>query len=428
MLDFTDPATGKAASRVCFIGRNGTGKTTVLRQLEQFLRTIQRTRFTHIPSSIELELGERLFVFSQKSSDCAAVFDLANAPKADSLPQSQQELEEYAERHGGTLLAPQDALAREIHLDPSNSLLAFMSAEAKTNQALHIEDVPATKLNDALALMKQIPYHHQISTETVQKMWQMLVYLVKRRESDRQDFELRHENLSKTKQQLIDEFDNFYPDVLDKIAELWDPILEPAGLEFDRKNAKIPVQLSENLKAYVRLRGTGERIQYSDLATGIRNVLFNVGYLFLLYFNRKIEHGLVLIDEPENSLFPDFLFELMTTLDRIVGDQTQMFVATHSPIVAAQFEPHERIILEFDDERFVTAAKGSAPKGDDPNDVLLQDFRLPEVMGPAGRDAWSRYVELRQQIRRKRDSSQHADLEKLLEQAADLGRRYGFVD
>jgi len=297
-----------------------------------------------------------------------------------------------------------------------------MSAEHRVNHAFNIQDVPSTTLNQSLTLSQSFGARHEISNDTVANMWSLLVYLIKQRESDRNDYENRAENLEKTKKQLIAEFDSQNPPVLDRLAKFWDRILAPVGLEFDIENARLPIQLTDNLHAYIRRKDTKEQVPYHALSTGIRNFLFRFGHLYLLYFNRNIENGFVLIDEPEDSLFPDFQFELMDVLDELVGDTTQMFVATHSPIIAAQFEPHERIVLDFDDDFYVTAAKGKAPKGDDPNDVLRQDFGLPEVMGPAGVAAWERYVELRTRLRHAPEVAKPG----LLEEAAELGRRYGF--
>ena len=53
--------------------------------------------------------------------------------------------------------------------------------------------------------------------------------------------------------------------------------------------------------------------------TAYRRFLFRIGHLYLLYFQRDIQRGFVLVDEPENSLFPDFLFDLMEVYDEIVG-------------------------------------------------------------------------------------------------------------
>lgn len=366
-LDFTHPENGRALNRICLIGRNGTGKSTVLRVL-------------------------------------------AGQVHSQSWQQGGVNIEELQLEFSA---GPQSST-------PADAALVHWRAEAPNNEAMGIHDVPEVTLDQALG--ETFAYKNAISDATVSQMWRKLIYLVNKRENDRQKYETRPENLDKTKAQLIAEFDSSNPPVLKRLAELWNAILAPAGLELDVENATIPVQLTENLHAYVRHKETKQRVPYEALSTGIRNFLFKVGHLFLIYFNRRIDPGFVLIDEPENSLFPDFLFELVSTIDEIVGENTQLFVATHSPIVAAQFEPHERVILDFDDEFFVTARRGRAPKGDDPNDVLEQDFGLPDVMGPAGRQAWARYVELIREIRRASDSRK----QQLVDEAADLGRRYGF--
>ncbi|OXA76236.1 hypothetical protein B0A58_07495 [Flavobacterium branchiophilum NBRC 15030 = ATCC 35035] len=36
-IDFTDPKTGEPVNKVCFIGKNGTGKTTILRIINEFV-------------------------------------------------------------------------------------------------------------------------------------------------------------------------------------------------------------------------------------------------------------------------------------------------------------------------------------------------------------------------------------------------------
>jgi len=403
LLDFTDPD-GNAAKRICFIGRNGTGKTTILRLLNHAVME-------------QLRVPEQLILEAARSAETCAVWNDHGAHQA---VDATEDIGGLYERH-----RTGDATRRfrEVETWLEGGLLVDVLAEASRNDLVGLNDVPETSLSDALVLEKGMAFRHEVSNATVREMWRLFVYLVKKRESDRQVFETREENLEKTKRQLIEEFDADNRSVLDELAVLWDRILEPAGLKFDIERARIPVQLNENLHAYVVQRSTGRRVPYGALSTGMRNFLFRVGHLFLLYFNREVDPGFVLIDEPENSLFPDFLFELTSILDDIVGDTTQLFVATHSPIVAAQFEPHERIILDFDDDHYVVARKGTAPVGDDPNDVLRQDFGLPHVMGPKGREAWDRYVELRKQIRKAPPDRK----DELVDEAAELGRRYGFA-
>ncbi|MBL0266501.1 MAG: AAA family ATPase [Leptospiraceae bacterium] len=107
----------------------------------------------------------------------------------------------------------------------------------------------------------------------------------------------------------------------------------------------------------------------------MRNYIFRIGHIYSLYFNREVKRGFLLLDEPENSLYPDFLFDWMETFLEIIKDKngennTQVFISTHNPIIAAQFEPYERIILEWDENAHVISRKGKSPVGDDPNDIL----------------------------------------------------------
>ena len=175
----------------------------------------------------------------------------------------------------------------------------------------------------------------------------------------------------------------------------------------------------------MQVRASGERVPYAGLSTGIRNFLFRLGHLFLLYFNRQVERGFLLVDEPENSLFPDFLFTLMESYEEILApggvNRTQAFFATHSPIVAAQFEPHERILLDWQDGA-VVVRRGVAPKGDDPNDLLRRDFQLPHLMGPEGQKKWQEYQDLRKKLR----SAPEADRPALMAEALAIGNAYGF--
>jgi hypothetical protein len=130
----------------------------------------------------------------------------------------------------------------------------------------------------------------------------------------------------------------------------------------------------------------------------------------------------VIIDEPENSLYPDFLFDLMAYYER-TAPGAQMFFATHSPIVAAQFKPEERFILEFDAERGVVVRRGVTPEGDDPNDVLLKDFAVRTLYGEKGLNSWKRFSELNRLIA---SASEPATRKALLKEYLEIGKAYNF--
>lgn len=127
-------------------------------------------------------------------------------------------------------------------------------------------------------------------------------------------------------------------------------------------------------------------------------------------------------------LFPDFLYDLITTYQEVFIDKngennTQFFVSTHSPIIAAQFEPYERIILEWDKEGWVKAYKGNAPIGDDPNDILEKDFGIRNIMGKKGQEMWEEFLQLKEKLRRSTDEKEK---DKLVDRITELGTAYNF--
>ena len=395
VLDFTHPETGDALDRVCLIGRNGTGKTTALRHLEFFLRRVGHagTLVNH-SGAVEFEYdGLRFTALSAPEGRTMLKGDHARIDVSALVRTPPGEFGALTSA-SGVVPPVSDVLSAAVpRLVAGDDLVVWSRAEAAHDLGVRL-DVPKTNINEALALGRDFPLRHDVSNAHIAEMWKLLVYLVKQRDADRQAFENRPESLQKTKAQLIEEFDAAHPFVLDELAELWDQVLEPAGLMFDVERARIPIQLTDNLEAFVVRRTDKRQIRYGELSTGTRNFLFRVGHLFLIFFRSTYERAFVLIDEPEDCLFPDFLFDVMGIYERIVGPGTQMFVATHNPIVAAQFEPYERIVLDWDDHGGVKASRGVCPKGDDPNELLRLDFGLPELMGPEGR-ALSRGAPLR---------------------------------
>jgi predicted ATPase len=230
-------------------------------------------------------------------------------------------------------------------------------------------------------------------------------------------------NKKNTYGDIVNEFDQNNSKILKEIAFFWNKILDKSNLYFDYESAKNPIQFLDNLQAYIKNKHTHEVIPYNALSTGIRNFMFRLGHIYSLYFNKNIENGFLLVDEPENSLFPDFLYDLIDIYLEIIGNNTQFFVATHNPIIASQFEPYERVILRFDDEGFVQAHRGESPVGDDPNDLLENDFAVRNLMPRQGRDAFKTYQNLRRTLR---ETTNEAEKEDLMTAIATLGRLYNF--
>jgi AAA15 family ATPase/GTPase len=453
-LDFRDPATGKALDKICLIGRNGTGKSTILELLYRCL--LQPGNDVYLEKeginlwrglcAIKIEIANESFIFiltgivSPLESFNHAFLYRSELESLDNwfelafeTLQSGMAIAYFTSKSHIIVESPfhqyEDSFDNLIGLGhDDNDLLVYCPAESAKNNLININDVPDVNLNQALKMFQFLPFNHVISNQNISDFWRLLIFLLKKRENDRELYETEVANLDKSKKQLIEEFNVGNPDILKTISDLWNEILDKAGLRFDYENAKMPIQLTDNLHAYITSK-IGERVNYNKLSTGIRNFIFRFGHIKTLYFNRGIKRGLLLVDEPENSLFPDFLLDIISRYEEVTTDKngdrnTQMFFATHSPIIASQFKPEERIILEWDEDGSVKARKGISPEGDDPNDILYQDFGMTEIVSKKGQEVWRAYLDLKKQLSRVEDDGEK---KKIAEKILEIGQKYKFV-
>ncbi len=434
-LDFTHPETGEPLEKVCFIGSNGTGKSTLLRLIEpisrhEFQLSSEYATMPYITRVVTpfwaefTYLKEHFFVICLPVSALSIpIYIVSQKEDAVKIIESYS-IKKLANDSG----FPSNSLlrldlksigiidtTRESLLKIPISQIITCPAEVINNTLLQITDVPQTTLNSALDVGRDSGKTIMVSAETAVNFWNRLIFHVRERDRQREEFENQPENLDKTKRRLTEEFDRANPKILDKLAEIWSKILDKAGLQFSVDKAKLPIQLTDNLLAYITLKSTGQTIAYNQLSTGIRNFIFRIGHIYSLYFNRKIKNGFLLVDEPENSLFPDFLLDLIGTYQQATTDQTgqqntQLFFATHNPIIAAQFEPFERVILDWGEIGHVVARRGMAPLGDNPDDLLIKDFEISSLAPEAGIAVWEHYLNLKKQLRRTQDETEQQQL------------------
>lgn len=409
-IPLLDPVSGQALRRVCFLGRNGTGKSTLLRIIRNAFNHLRNALSQTPPKirslarwplaglKIETEHGGFWIVDALETETPATWLFRAEADNATAW----EELFGGRPTDEAAVAALQDwALsdaergdwaARLNWRDESDSIVVYVPPDVGSSLP-NGQPLPQTTLDAALERLKRFPLYHEISTADAAEFWDVLIYHIKQREAAWQTLLDDPANQAKSIEAARREFDAGHPEILAAVAELWNRLLAPAGLEFDPRAARKPVQLRDNLEAFVTVKATGKRLGYDVLSSGMRLFLFRVGHLLSLYFDRPIARGFLLFDEPENSLFPDFLYDQIGIYESILRN-TQFFAATHSPIIAAQFRPEERVLLDFDDTYQVRARHGWAPVGDDPNDMLLKDFEVRSIYPAEGLKNWERGSQL----------------------------------
>ena len=208
---------------------------------------------------------------------------------------------------------------------------------------------------------------------------------------------------------MVDQWKKHNINPLIAFSEKFNIILEKIQLEVDVNNTKNIIPLKH--------KKTGENIQIKKISTGTKQLLLTAFSLIKL----DTKNSIILIDEPERSLYPDMQMDLMDYYKNL-APEAQFIVPTHSPFIAASFEPDERFILYFDNEGKVAVRRGSSPIGDDPNDMLKNDFGV-NYYNKHGEEAYQRYIDLKQEMANEKDPKRKKEL--LLE-TVKLGDTYNF--
>jgi len=140
-------------------------------------------------------------------------------------------------------------------------------------------------------------------------------------------------------QKDIKEWESKNNNILEQIADKINEVLIQLNLQLTK--------IDKNQRSYTSLTfkdlSNSEIIKYQNISTGTKNLLST--FIPLKSYNPK--DSIILIDEPENSFYPDIQREL-TDLYMGVGENNQLIMATHSPLIASSFEPWEVVELKFD--------------------------------------------------------------------------------
>ena len=188
-----------------------------------------------------------------------------------------------------------------------------------------------------------------------------------------------------------------------------DPLLKHFFLETDIEGDKVPIMIRTK---------QGKKIDSAYLSTGTRQLLSTA----IPIYKFDTTDTVILFDEPDRSLFPDIQRELIDYYTSL-APEAQFFFATHSPIVASAFEPCERFILYFDENGEVKCHNGVAPEGDDPNDILRQDFGISPLMLDEGVKQYRNYLDLVSKIKMETDIDRKMEL---IAKRSEIGNKYNF--
>jgi ABC-type lipoprotein export system ATPase subunit len=393
-FDFTYPENhekaGQPLEKICFIGQSATGKTNLLNFIKTIIERILNIEIDsnndisffdifYIDADFEIEINKNLFTIKDKT-----LYIDSEKKHISVLP---KEYDLFPEKH------------------PIYNIKSDIVSEQNI-KSLDIRYEDIIEPQEFVQLNKNIDFNFN----TEKKLWKSLLQDV---------INFRKKQLQLTSEMLInkDNIEEFINEIsnlnsqnpLIEYSNIFNPILKKLNLYIDVKN-------SNNLISFRNI-SDDNLIEIEDISTGTRQLLLT----FLILKKLVTKNSIILVDEPERSLYPDIQMEIVDFYTNI-SENSQFIIATHSPFIAASFEPEERFILYFDENGNVKVRRGSSPIGDDPNDILANDFGI-NYINKYGQKAFEEYKNLKQKIYFEKNEKKKEEISKKLE---ELGEKYNF--
>jgi len=401
---------GQPLDKICFIGQSATGKTGLLELIYESIKfaltteVIDRKYISHSTKMLNLS-GEIKFLF----------VDIEYSHKGKKIYFKDEIITD--ENFGGTVTSLIPSIYRKNILYFKSNLISDKNIELFSTNPIdliekynaQIEDLKISLRNDILNKLIIL-----FDDKVDESIWLFLIteILDYRKNFTQKMSELIHKGLLANQNKLSVEFNKWQkenPNKLEEFAEKFNPILEKLNLEIDLVNTEYSIPIAN--------KRNEEIIPIQNTSTGTKGLLLS----FLPLFKLDTKDSIILIDEPERSLYPDMQMDLMEYYQNL-APEAQFIVATHSPFIAASFEPDERFILYFDEEGKVAVRRGSSPIGDDPNDMLKNDFGI-NYYNKFGEEAYKKYLKLKEDLAKEKDPTKKKEL--LLE-TVKLGDTYNF--
>lgn len=355
-LDLTYPQghekAGQSLDKVCLIGQSGTGKTTILNQLYQvllhFFQGTQAELYTVKPPnaynfSIQAHFDNMRSVEAFISNKEILIYDPQDDFETD-LPTFFTTLIEqgyYDKHHTKLVNFPAETV------DSINNILQKQVVENPLRNIRTSDNMKEKIIAEREKLAMKTIYN--FATDNPLELWKSILldlqeYEDARNYYSRQISEALLENDDMPIEGLRDQFrqwKNDNPNPLEALGNLLNPVLNQFKLEV---NTKAEYKFSEEVKFIQVNTLGGYNVPYHRWSTGTKQVILTATPLFKL----NMHHAIVLMDEPERSLYPDVQRMVIDYYSKLASS-TQFFYATHSPLIAASFDPWEIVELQFNE-------------------------------------------------------------------------------
>lgn len=317
-LDFVNPATDQPYNTIVLVGENGTGKTTILKTISDYINGITLQPFDYI--EYETNGGK---------------FRIEPLPKRNKTFHKRTDLMTGEEEE----VARDNNNNAEIMRSDKNDMRHYACAFSKARA-----DFKTVKISNVSTKTLDSEIHDNDNEDNYTSLKQLIVDI------DNQD---NSEYTQRNKTNRLD-YAQFWPTSrMYRFSNAFNTFF--GKISFDR------IEDVDNEKVII-FKKNGKDIPIDELSTGEKQIVFRGA--FLLKNNGKMDDGTAFIDEPELSMHPLWQQKILDYFRNlykdIVGKQkAQLFFASHSEYVVASAlkDPGEVLVIVLTENEGVISSK-----------------------------------------------------------------------
>lgn len=344
------PRAGEPLDKVCLLGQSSTGKTALLNAIKCCVCEKGDYNKAGIDPKSLVKDGIELFyrinnsVYSTLSAGefNFTYVDHSDPIKPKPIPYAKQFLD----------------VRTEWLKESSPLLISFpfcvVVPEYFRGDAIGVLDAPTGELRTTVAKADRSIW--DFDPETIRAIWNVVFGRVENFVKDSKENKLQlFDKISEDTEaaaSVVKQFKQWEESHPNPLQELADKCLSPI---LTHLNLSVETDLHKYLErtapvgdgAYIIIKDVkGREIPYPFLSTGTKQVMLTAVPLFFL----EPQNCIILFDQPETSMYPNIQRMLPDVYAACAPNRNQFFFATHSPVIAAAFDPWEIVELKFDQE------------------------------------------------------------------------------
>lgn len=354
-LDLTYPKghptkPGQPLDKVCIIGQNGTGKTTLLNLLYAFGEEANTASqgvpsVNYFPIESHFKISSAEFYVEKEKNDIMRFWSKYNGSedyissdlrlkrtdgkiqKLSSVSMDVFPYEKIFQQDKLFFYITEDILTQFQHLSKP------IKEEKKLIGMVGEEDMALTRIIEMYQQKKNI----LVNSQTDSNIWKYIF-----REIGIFDRMVAQKNQELFKKMTTKDAEKVFQEFIEwKKTQINPRTVLAQKLNEMLVNFLIKMDPEEMEYYFTILTENGKTsIPHTQLSTGTKQILLTTALLW----GNNLNDSVILIDEPECSLYPDTQRNIVEFYTKIAPN-AQYFFATHSPIIAASFEPWEIIEL-----------------------------------------------------------------------------------